>query len=556
MKLLFLPLSLCFAKEAVQISYSSPDAPSNAHYFCDFDDGLGESWVKTSGTKQDEDSSKYSGSWNVQGLNKDGLDGDNGLVLTTSARHAGIAANLEKSFDFSAEENEKFVVQYEVNFQDGIECGGAYVKLFADEEGLELANFHDKTRFSIMFGPDKCANDYKLHFILNFKNPNTGEYEEKHVTKKPDNKVLKEAYGDNSVHLYRLVVDRSTNNFEVFLDNKSVSKGNLLSDMTPAVVPPAEISDENDKKPEDWDDREQIDDPSDSKPEDWDEDAPKKIIDDNAKVPSDWREDLEPTIEDPEAVMPDDWDEEMDGEYEAPRIPNPECEKISGCGAWESPLIDNPKYKGKWYPKQIKNPDYQGEWKAKMIENPAYFETNNVFNSITPIKAVALELWTMSKDIYFDNFYIGNSVDAAAEVAKNTFNLKLAQKKANEPSLAEKAKDAVSGMPSWLMPLIAIVVGIPVIYLVYAFFIKKAPTEEEKMKKDDDYRPETIEEEQEDAEEVSEEEVVEEEGQGDAEEAGQEDDEEEEEAEENDDESESEEVAKPATRTRRARKAD
>merc|ERR1712110_912606 len=87
-----------------------------------------------------------------------------------------------------------------------------------------------------------------------------------------------------------------------------------------------------------------------------------------------------------------------------------------------------------------------------------------------------------------------------------------------------------SGMPSWLMPVLAIVVGIPVIYLVYAFFIKKAPTEEEKMKKDDDYRPETIEEE----------------GQGDAEEAEEEEEEEEDEAE---DESESEEVAKPATRT-------
>ena len=266
MKLLALLPSLILSKEAVKIEYSTPSSPSSAHLFTHFDDGLPASWIKTTGTKQDEDSSKYSGEWQNDALSKDGLDGDKGLVLSTAARHAGIASDLERPFDFTADENDKFVVQYEVNFQDGIECGGAYVKLFADEEGLDLASFHDKTRFSIMFGPDKCANDYKLHFILNFRNPNTGEYEEKHMSKKADTKILKEAYGDNAVHLYRLVVDRASNNFEVFLDNKSVSKGNLLNDLSPAVVPEKEIPDETDEKPEDWDDNEEIDDPNDSKP--------------------------------------------------------------------------------------------------------------------------------------------------------------------------------------------------------------------------------------------------------------------------------------------------
>jgi len=548
-----LPL-LISAKEAVQIEYSTPEAPSPSHLFTHFDDGIPSTWVQTSGTKQDEDSSKYSGEWQVEALSKDGLDGDQGLVLKTNAQHAGIAADLDKPFDFTADENDKFVVQYEVNFQDGIECGGAYVKLFADEEGLELANFHDKTRFSIMFGPDKCANDYKLHFILNFKNPNTGEYEEKHMSKKADTKILKEAYGDNSVHLYRLVVDRASNNFEVFLDNKSVSKGNLLNDLSPAVVPDKEISDVDDKKPEDWDDKEEIDDPNDSKPESWDEDAPKKIVDENAKKPADWNEDLEPTIEDPEAVMPEDWDEEMDGEYEAPRIPNPDCAKLSGCGAWESPLIDNPAYKGKWYPKQIKNPNYQGEWKARMVPNPAYFETNNVYNSITPIRAVALELWTMSKDIYFDNFYIGNSVEAATDLAKATFALKQKQKKANQPSLTEKAKEAVSGK-TWLLGVI-ITVGLVIAYVIYAIFIKKAsPTETEKMKKDDDYRPETIqeEEEQENENSTETEEIEDEEGQGDN---AEKDAVPESPSSESESDEEAEESATPATRTRRSRKAD
>jgi hypothetical protein len=254
-------------------------------------------------------------------------------------------------------------------------------------------------------------------------------------------------------------------------------------------------------------------------------------------------------------VMPEDWDEEMDGEYEAPRIPNPECEKLSGCGAWESPLIDNPAYKGKWYPKQIKNPNYQGEWKARMVPNPAFFETNNVYNSITPIRAVALELWTMSKDIYFDNFYIGNSVEAATDLAKATFALKQKQKKANQPSLTEKAKEAVSGKP-WLRGVIMVTVGLVIAYVIYAMFIKKAsPTETEKMKKDDDYRPETIqeEEEQENENSTETEEIEDEEGQGDN---AEKDAVPESPASESESDDEAEESATPATRTRRSRKAD
>merc|ERR1712038_377758 len=565
-----LPIAtVILAKEPTKIAYSSPDNVTPAHFVEHFDSGLTDIWIKTTGTKQDEDASKYSGEWSVEPLKKDALDADNGLVLTTAAAHGAIAADLDDVFDFADERNQQFVVQYEVNFQDGIECGGAYVKLFADNPDLNLKSFHDKTRFSIMFGPDKCANDFKLHFILNFQNPKTGEFEEKHLEKKVGSDVLKPVYGDAAVHLYRLVLDRATNNFEIFLDNKSVSKGNLLTDLKPAIIPEKQISDDNDVKPADWDDREEIDDPNDSKPEDWDEDAPMKIPDESAKKPSDWNEELEPTIEDPEAIQPDDWDEEMDGEYEPPRIPNPECAKISGCGPCERPLKTNPNHKGKWYPKQIKNPDYQGEWKARMIDNPAYFEQTNVYNSITPIRSVALELWTMSKDIYFDNFYIGNSVDAAKKLSSETFDLKIKQANANKPSLTEKAASTVSEKP-WILILIGVVVGIPVLFLIYRMCRPAAqPTEDEKMKKDDDYRPATIEEEAEEegqnsnasGSENGEEEESEipksEDGRGDGETNPIEevDDNEQEGASEKD--SESDDIPEPSKpRTRRAQKAD
>lgn len=53
-----------------------------------------------------------------------------------------------------------------------------------------------------MFGPDKCGEDYKLHFIFRHKNPKTGEFEEKHA-KKPD-ADLRTYYTDKKTHLYTL----------------------------------------------------------------------------------------------------------------------------------------------------------------------------------------------------------------------------------------------------------------------------------------------------------------------------------------------------------------
>lgn len=59
------------------------------------------------------------------------------------------------------------------------------------------------------------------------------------------------------------------NTFQMLVDQTVVNSGSLLSDMTPAVNPPAEIEDPDDQKPEDWDERAKIQDPTASKPDDW-----------------------------------------------------------------------------------------------------------------------------------------------------------------------------------------------------------------------------------------------------------------------------------------------
>jgi len=40
--------------------------------------------------------------------------------------------------------------------------------LLADTPALNLKEFTDKTEYSIMFGPDRCGNDNKVHTLFYF----------------------------------------------------------------------------------------------------------------------------------------------------------------------------------------------------------------------------------------------------------------------------------------------------------------------------------------------------------------------------------------------------
>lgn len=55
----------------------------------------------------------------------------------------------------------------------------------------------------------------------------------------------------------------------MFIDQSSVGKGSLLTDVIPPVNPLKEIDDPNDSKPSDWDERAKIPDPEAVKPDDW-----------------------------------------------------------------------------------------------------------------------------------------------------------------------------------------------------------------------------------------------------------------------------------------------
>ena len=45
---------------------------------------------------------------------------------------------------------------------DGLECGGAYLKLLQDNKKLKTDEFSNASPYVIMFGPDKCGATNKV----------------------------------------------------------------------------------------------------------------------------------------------------------------------------------------------------------------------------------------------------------------------------------------------------------------------------------------------------------------------------------------------------------
>jgi calnexin len=390
---------------AYHVTSEIPTVPDGGYvHFQDFgNDDWTQHWTITP-------LSNYTGKWEVEETKApQAIEGEKMLFMKTAMSYYGISTKFDQPMSL---QEKTLVVQYEVRLQETLECGGAYIKLFGNDN-FEPTTLCNETRYVIMFGPDKCGNTNKVHFIFRYKSPKTGEWEEKHMKDAPEIKT------DKVSHLYTLVV-RPDNTFEVLIDDESVKEGSLLNDFAPPVNPPKEIDDPTDIKPADWVDEKMMADPTAKKPDDWDETAPEYIPDpEKLEAPEGWLADEPKFVPDENAKKPDDWDDDIHGEWEAPTIPNPKCESAPGCGEYEAPLIKNPDYKGKWEAPQIENPAYKGEWKPRQIPNPDYFEDLHPHN-FPDIVGAGFELWMVNKDIGFNNVYIGN--DEAAVHAWNQAN--------------------------------------------------------------------------------------------------------------------------------------
>ncbi|KAL7616636.1 hypothetical protein Lser_V15G01193 [Lactuca serriola] len=418
--------SLLFAALLIGCFVTQICSSSDSIFYDSFDESFEGRWI----VSENED---YSGVW--QHSKSDGHE-DYGLLVSEKARKYAIVKELEKPLDL---QDTTTILQFEVRLQQGLECGGAYLKyLRPQDSGWSAKLFNNESPYSIMFGPDKCGATNKVHFILKHKNPINGEYTEHHLTSPPS------VPSDKLTHVYTAIINPGDNDLRILVDGKEKKKANFLSteDFQPSIIPEKTIPDPDDKKPKDWDERAKIPDPDAVKPEDWDENAPMEILDEEAEMPEGWMESEPEEIEDPESLKPEDWDDEEDGEWEAPKIENPKCESAPGCGEWKRPMKRNPDYKGKWHAPLIENPNYKGIWKPRQIPNPNYFTLENP--NFDPIAAVGIEIWTMQDGILFDNILIGNDEKVAKSIRDATWKPKFLVE--DEKRKAEEKSTGLDGL--------------------------------------------------------------------------------------------------------------
>jgi calnexin len=379
------------------------------------DDTWSSRWVVSS-------VSNVTGKWDLEVTDKpQATSGEKMLFMKTEKAYYGLSTLFPTPLKPAGK---PLIVQYEVRLQGALECGGAYLKLFG-RDNFAPAELSNETRYIIMFGPDKCGYDSKVHFIFRHKSPKTLLYEEKHAKDPPAIET------DKINHLYTLIV-RPDNTFEIQIDTKSVRNGTLLTSFEPSVNPPREVDDPTDTKPADWVDDEQIDDPEASKPADWDEDEP-EFVKDPAKLtpPEGWLPNEEKFVPDESAAKPEDWDDGVLGDWEPPTVPNPKCAAAPGCGEYDPPLIKNSLYKGKWKARQIPNPDYFED------AHPANFEE---------IIGAGFELWMVSSNVGFKNVYIGTDEEAVTAWNKAHFLPKFTAQKAAQEKLKPPKKKKPSAV--------------------------------------------------------------------------------------------------------------
>merc|ERR1712113_765679 len=294
---------------------------------------------------------------------------------------------ISASFDSFSNEGKQLIVQYQAKYEKDVECGGGYLKIGPKMD--DPTTFGDPTPYNVMFGPDKCGYTKRTHLIFNYMGKN--------VLKKSDLSYKQE--GEGTSHLYRLIV-KPDNTVRVEIDEEKIYEGSMKEDWE--LLKPKEITDPEDKKPEDWVMDSMMDDPEDKKPEDWVEE--KRMVDSEAK-------------------KPDDWDDEEDGE-------------------WEAPMKDNPAYKGDWYVKRISNPEYKGVWEAKKISNPE-FEDDDALYKYDDFGFIGFDLWQVKGGTIFDNVIITDDVAEADAFVKKWKDLNEVEKeKKKEEDEAKKAEDA------------------------------------------------------------------------------------------------------------------
>lgn len=332
--------SLCLVFASAEVFFSET-----------FDAGWQKRWVESSWRQDGGKFKQSAGLWSVDPQK------DIGIQTSTDYRFYSISSK----FPAVSNRDRDLVVSFTVKHEQGLDCGGGYIKLLAD--GFDQTNFGGETPFLIMFGPDICGGDRKTHLLL--------PYEGKNFL--PNKKFRVES--DMFTHEYTAII-RPDNTFSVLIDGYEIA-GGALEDYYD-LLPQKFIVDQAAERPADWVDEPMVEDPADKKPAGFD--------------------DIPEYIPDPTASQPDDWEE----------------------GEWIAPQIRNPAFTGEWHARMIPNPNYKGPWSAPKVPNPAYKPDPNLY-VIDSIGGVGIEIWQVRSGSIFDNIFIGDSVAEAKQFSKEQF---------------------------------------------------------------------------------------------------------------------------------------
>ena len=356
---------------------------SKVYLYEDFSGDWEDRWV-VSDWKQD---SGEAGRWEVSaGRFYADDEKSKGLRTMDDAKFYAISTRFPKF----GNKGRTLVVQYSVKYDQDVvgSCAGGYLKLFPSTVDQQtLHGGADEDAYNLMFGPDVCGLDHKVHAIFHYG------HEAKKLGGDEAGQVDKRiaAHTDTLTHVYTWII-RPDRTYEIKIDGGKARKGELLSDWD--FLPPRRVRDPKASKPLDWVDEPKMDDPDDFKPDWWDK-VPRKIKDKKARRPADWDDDVD--------------------------------------GAWAPPMVDNPKYKGEWKRRRVENPDYRGEWKHPEIENPG-FKDDPTIAKYSDFGVLALELWQLKGGTIFDNILLTDSEDEAERYLDDTYK---AQREAEKRAKAD-----------------------------------------------------------------------------------------------------------------------
>lgn len=163
------------------------------------------------------------------GFVKPTLECDKSLVAEYPSTRYGIATLFDEPITMHEED---LIVQYEVRYQKGLECGGAYIKLLRDGTIQSAQDLTSTTPYVIMFGPDFCGGVNRVHVIIPHYNPVSKKWVEKHLEGGP------RAVIDDITHLYTLII-RKDDTIEILIDQINKFTGNLNTDFQPPFSSPA-----------------------------------------------------------------------------------------------------------------------------------------------------------------------------------------------------------------------------------------------------------------------------------------------------------------------------